>query len=66
MAKYYLNRSAQPNGDHEVHKDGCVHMPDNKIYLGDFGDCREAVQQAKKNYAQINGCIHCSNTCHTQ
>lgn len=24
MAKYFLNRDAQSNGNHEVHKEGCL------------------------------------------
>ena len=23
MAKYYINKNVQPNGDHEVHTTGC-------------------------------------------
>ncbi|QDU06547.1 hypothetical protein V6x_63010 [Gimesia chilikensis] len=68
MALYYVNKNAQSNGDHEVHKSGCSHMPDsdNRIYLGDFADCEPAVQEAKKYYTQVNGCYYCSNPCHTQ
>jgi len=38
MALYYVNKNAQSNGDHEVHKDGCVFMPLllNRLYLGNF------------------------------
>ena len=31
MARYYVNDRAQPNGDHEVHKDGCSFMPSAAI-----------------------------------
>ena len=27
MAYYYVNKNAQSNGDHEVHKSGCSWMP---------------------------------------
>jgi hypothetical protein len=30
MAHYYVNQHAQANGDHEVHKSGCSHMPKDK------------------------------------
>lgn len=68
MAAYYVNKNAQPNGDHEVHKAGCSHMPDlnNRLYLGDFDNCRNAVTEAKKHYRQSNGCYYCANACHTQ
>ena len=67
MARYYVNKNAQSNGDHEVHKSGCSHMPDieNQLYLGDFTGCRAAVTEAKKTYSQSNGCYYCSRECHT-
>jgi ABC-type sulfate transport system substrate-binding protein len=68
MAKYYVNKVAQSNGDHEVHKEGCSFMPstENKKYLGDFSNCKDAVDEAKKTYPQSNGCYYCSNECHEQ
>lgn len=67
MALYYVNKNAQNNGDHEVHKSGCSWMPDkdNRIFLGDFTNCFGAVREAKKHYIKSNGCYHCSNECHT-
>ncbi len=52
MDSYYVNRNAQLNGDHEVHKEGCRYLPtaENRIYLGQFSSCREAVQEAKKHF----------------
>ena len=67
MAYYYVNKNAQDNGDHEVHKSGCSYMPDsdNRIYLGDFSYCSSAVNKAKDYYSQVNGCYYCANACHT-
>ena len=67
MARYYVNKNAQTNGDHEVHKTGCSFMPlqENRIYLGDFVSCGPAVREAKRYYAKANGCFYCSNACHT-
>ncbi len=65
MADYWVNRNAQTNGDHEVHKQGCSYMPSDKTYLGDFSTCRSAVTEAKKTYSQSNGCYWCSRECHT-
>lgn len=67
MADYYVNSNQQANGDHEVHKAGCSWMPDknNRIYLGNFSNCYEAVREAKKHYIKSNGCYYCSNECHT-
>lgn len=65
---YYVNKNEQDNGDHEVHKSGCAWMPEveNRIYLGDFSNCSQAVKKAKEYYNQVNGCYYCSNDCHTQ
>lgn len=67
MAKYYVNKNAQDNGDHEVHKIGCSWLPEihNRIYLGDFDNCRSAVRKSKDYFSQVNGCYYCSNECHT-
>jgi len=68
MAAYSVNKNAQANGDHEVHKTGCNYLPDagNRLYLGDFTNCVDAVREAKKHYRQSNGCFYCSHECHTQ
>ncbi|HPM76234.1 MAG TPA: hypothetical protein PK961_04015 [bacterium] len=67
MAYYYVNKSAQENGDHEVHKSGCSFMPneENRRYLGDFTNCHDAVREAKKIYPKSDGCKFCSEECHT-
>lgn len=67
MSKYYVNKNVQSNGDHEVHTTGCSWLPDaeNRIDLGDFASCSPAVREAKKHYAQVNGCYYCANACHT-
>lgn len=64
--KYYVNNNAQPNGDHEVHREGCTYMPSNRKYLGEFSNCKDAVVEARKTHSNVNGCYYCSNECHTQ
>jgi hypothetical protein len=66
MDHYFVNTHAQPNGDHEVHKVGCYYMPSDRKYLGQFPTCAGAVLEARKHYAQVNGCKHCAKDCHTQ
>jgi hypothetical protein len=68
MPTYYVNKNAQPNGDHEVHRTDNCPTPaaePNRLYLGDFPSCHGAVQEAKKHYARSNGCAYCSPQCHT-
>jgi len=69
MAYYIVNKNAQSNGDHEVHKSsGCNYLPnsENRVSLGDHASCSTAVTAAKKHYGQVNGCYYCANACHTQ
>lgn len=67
MAYYCVNKNAQSNGDHEVHKVGCSFYPEeqNRVSLGDHATCSPAVTEAKKTYEQANGCFYCSKACHT-
>ena len=65
MASYYVNDRAQSNGDHEVHREGCTWMPENRTYLGEFPSCNGAVLMARTIHRQVNGCYYCSNACHT-
>lgn len=65
--KYYVNKEPQYNGDHEVHIEACFYYSrmKNKVYLGEFESCHEAVKEAKKNYPRANGCVQCCRPCHT-
>ncbi len=68
MPRYYVIKNAQANGDHEVHTaTGCPTPAneENRHYLGTFGSCHGAVDEAKKVYSQSNGCANCSLPCHT-
>ena len=68
MASYYVNRQAQANGDHEVHKElGCPTpaASHNRQPLGEHSTCASAVQAARRYYSQVNGCAHCAPACHT-
>jgi len=67
MPKYYVNRNAQANGDHEVHKEDCEFLPleVNRIYLGYFTNCQDVVKKAKESFKQSNGCYFCSRECNT-
>ncbi len=68
MTNYVMNINSQSNGDHEVHKITCKNLPNpgNRLYLGDFSNCHEAISEAKKYDPKADGCIHCSPECHTK
>lgn len=65
--RYYVNKNAQDNGDHEVHTESCSWLPDttNRLYLGQYSSCKPAVTEAKKTYTKSNGCFYCCKPCHT-
>lgn len=65
--RFYVNKNAQPNGDHEVHRSNCAWLPDveNGIYLGDFATAQAAVREAHKYYSQVDGCYYCCPEVHT-
>ncbi|TLN26979.1 hypothetical protein FDZ71_00335 [bacterium] len=67
MAKYFVNSQPQPNRDHEVHVQGCAHMPapQHAIPLGEHVVCQTAVAKAKIRYPTANGCFYCCRPCHT-
>lgn len=67
MDYYYVNKNAQPNGDHEVHTTNCIFLPsvNNRLLLGYLAGCSEAVSEARKIYKQSNGCLYCCRACHT-
>jgi hypothetical protein len=67
MDYYYVNKNSQLNGDHEVHKSNCIYLPSelNRLGLGYFSNCQDAVREAKKYYVQCNGCYYCCPSCHT-
>ena len=46
---YYVNKIAQPTGEHEVHASSCRYLPsvENRILLGYFTSGKEAVKEAK-------------------
>ncbi|RBP41432.1 hypothetical protein DES53_107264 [Roseimicrobium gellanilyticum] len=67
MDRYYVNDTAQNNGDHEVHKENCnwLRLAIRKTDLGYHTQCSSAVQAARQHHRQVNGCVYCSPQCHT-
>jgi len=65
--RFYVNKNAQQNGDHEVHRATCSWLPDaeNRLYLGDFVTSQEAVREARKYYNRVDGCAYCCPGSHT-
>ena len=68
IMKYYVSKIAQTNGDHEVHDESChwLPSPEHRAYVGEYLSCFGAVLDAKKQYPQSDGCVHCCKPCHQQ
>lgn len=71
MNKYIVNENVDENGYHEVHnEDTCdeAHLPYswNRKSVGYYSNCNDAVSAAKSQnpYWNIDGCAHCSPSCH--
>ncbi len=66
-AWYFVDEFPQENGDHEVHRFRCEHMPppSARIYVGECYTCRDALRMARQHRRQVNGCRYCSKACHT-
>jgi hypothetical protein len=65
MKTYYVNKN-ENEGYHEVHNDSCHHLPEvaNRQYLGQFSNCEDAVNKAKRDhYQNSDGCYYCCPDC---
>lgn len=65
MDHYYVNNKAQDTGEHEVHKKGCEFFPSDNTYLGFYGGCQDALEEAKELYSNVDGCLFCNEECHS-
>lgn len=68
MPKYYVNKSKQKNGRHQVHREGCDCFPEpqNLLELGRHRTCHGAVRKARKRYKNASGCYYCSRECYSR
>ena len=68
MARYYVNKNKDNDGDNEVHIDGCawLEMAMETEFLGDFTSCLPAVDEARSRGYDADGCEHCSEDCHAR
>ncbi|SHK83571.1 hypothetical protein SAMN05444266_101308 [Chitinophaga jiangningensis] len=66
---YYVSTVRQAvTGDNEVHVETCQKLPlsQNRIRLGEYYHCAEAVNAARKLYPTADGCKICSPACNRQ
>ncbi|MBV7532849.1 hypothetical protein [Chitinophaga sp. sic0106] len=65
---FYVSKIRQANGDHEVHEASCPKLPlsQNRVHLGEYYTCAEAVNAARKLFPTADGCKICSPQCNTR
>lgn len=76
MAHYVLNKNRQnpaQGGNFELHnEDICSHLPlpENRLPIGYFNSCDDAMSAAKQKYpnvaSEIDGCYHNCHPCHSE
>ncbi|EOO05017.1 hypothetical protein IAW_05836 [Bacillus cereus str. Schrouff] len=68
MSHYYVSLRVDDDGNHKLHTDNCVYLPDikNRIYLGFFLNCQDALlaATAKFMFRSFDDCCLCCNECH--
>ena len=61
MDHYFVNTKLSQKGIHEVHVDGCEHIPNvtRRNYLGLYESSTEAINDAGKIFSNTKACSHC-------
>ena len=61
MHTFYVNKNAQTNGDHEIHRLGCRLLPkkEDRVSIGFFDNCQEALEEALKTDPKAKSCPTC-------
>jgi hypothetical protein len=65
MELYYVNVNAAKTGEHEVHTWLCANVPglNNRLLVGSFDHCKDALKEAKKIFPHVDGCARCCPEC---
>lgn len=60
--RFYVDKDSGADGNHEVHADGCILMPEPQRcrMLGLHHNHRTAVSEAKALYSQSHACFYCN------
>jgi hypothetical protein len=62
MAEFFIEISAQENGDHLIHKSNCSLLPAKEAiyYLGSIASVTSAEKKAGERFTRPTGCSECS------
>jgi hypothetical protein len=61
MYRYYINKNAQTNGAHEVHRLGSRFLPksEHRVSIGFFNNIQDAIKEALKTHPSSKCCPSC-------
>ncbi|MCQ8104729.1 hypothetical protein NP590_11485 [Methylomonas sp. SURF-2] len=67
MAEFYVDTTAQGNGEHIVHFATCESLPpkEARLYLGSIASCGSALKKAAEKFKPVNACPRCAAAFHT-
>ena len=65
MRHYYVDTDPVPGQHRDVHYVDCPRFLVNHAYLGYFSSCAQAVEEARGQYPDADGCSVCSPECRT-
>lgn len=62
MKRYFTGISPQRGENHLVHTGDCPFMPvqGESIYLGIFQSVEDAMEEGRKYFSEVSGCLFCS------
>ncbi len=68
MINYYISTDKDYSMGHGIHQEDCNHMPliKNRIYLGSFYNCRQAMRLTKLTFQNCYPCEFCMSDCNEQ
>lgn len=64
---YILNKNSQiATGEHKIHTSNCKRKPkeQNTIKIGEYYEPKAALYEAKKYFANVDGCAFCCASIH--
>jgi hypothetical protein len=61
MPYYYLDTRQMSNGEYDIHRSTCHHLPccSNRVEIGSFPNSKEALAEAQKIYPEAACCYLC-------
>lgn len=60
MPVFLLDKFPQVDGNHFIHKKGCIHLPESNTVLGLFQTERIALDKALSTQKNVILCPHCT------